>query len=55
MFKVQSLSAKILETHGLANQASPKLLIKPRSVNKKLIYAAISYSISTGKKYSCTI
>ena len=28
---------------------------KPRSVNKKLIYAAISYSISTGKKYSCTI
>jgi len=29
--------------------------IKPRSVNKKLIYAAISYYISTGKKYSCTI
>ena len=40
----------------LTSQNQSKFLrVHPRSVNKKLIYAAISYSISTGKKYSCTI
>jgi len=51
----QKMGNKMFLLNLGVKSADIKNYFEPRSVNKKLIYAAISYSISTGKKYSCTI